>query len=919
MTLSRHIRIRAFVLLMCAPCVLLSSIARCSGAPWRDASNRATISNDSLELTVQAGMPCRLKDLSNGRVLLSVDPTDLPSRLPLYGSSTIDLDACQITQTATAQTVHTSVTASDGSTWSLDWRIEPGKGDLVLDSSVKSSKPLDEMRLVFFGADITEHQVVWVDGMGIARTAKGPCRDTIAMGSPMKDGAGDRVVQPLVAMFQGTDSGWFIEGREPRIGPALIMLQGTGNAVQIGMVRRFPVPTTTPQMYEIRIRPYAGNWADAVDPYVDWLEKEAGLLPLDKLPQSISWVKDISNQTYIRASDFDGLATYVKYLDPKRAFLGRMPIYRRYQIDFNYPDYKPNEMAAKWIRQAADMGFHVGPWFNTYCISESFPDLLERFKPGFHPIGKDAAGKEVYDGIRSYTVPLVYCSPAYKPWRDFLIDQMKDVIDCGADVVHLDQAQSPCGAFMVDSVDGIQGEMLLMKEIMDRYPGVAVETEQVNPMTAKYGKLCIIQMPLGHPLSGYIYHRFVKIAPDSYVSSPMDEECMDAIQSWGFMLPNAQPEQYESWVEICKAFQDCALVPDIRLPHREFTAFKSGAAGGGVVPVQDYETPDEGVKLFGYRGKDGLTAYFEKHKQKRGLVLYAPGKEPTWVGTTCFGGKEWSGPGYVKDWLVYDQAKMLCLDPRMNYRFDPKTSLPETGFHICAIPSDFALDFDDYVDSPILRGQRFTADRSVYTVRMTGHGQLGVYVPEGFLAFLDGRPVQPGPGTRKCTVELSADPGKPSVLLAFEQRDMELNGLWVNLPWQPPSNQRSWHLSRHVLLDNLIDGPSRFLKDGTGFFQHVSGTGFIVGRFPQSKRIRLQGAWGMRHEVVDLVGDGVIMVNGQEVLRMPGGHKPFPLQSFDVDATRFAGQYVVIEFMTAGKVHGDSAADWYTPQVIVER
>ena len=28
---------------------------------------------------------------------------------------------------------------------------------------------------------------------------------------------------------------------------------------------------------------------------------------------------------------------------------------------------------------------------------------------------------------------------------------------------------------------------------------------------------------------------------------------------------------------------------------------------------------------------------------------------------------------------------------------------------------------------------------------------------------------------------------------------------------------------------------------------------------------------------------------------------------------------VVMEFLTDGKVHGDSAADWYAPQVIVEK
>src|SRR5581483_12080066 len=127
------------------------------------------------------------------------------------------------------------------------------------------------------------------------------------------------------------------------------------------------------------------------------------------------------------------------------------------------------------------------------------------------------------------------------------------------------------------------------------------------------------------------------------------------------------------------------------------------------------------IKLFGYRGKNGLTAYFEKQSHKRGLVVYEAGKPPQWVGIQYYGLSGWAGPGYVKNWLVYDEGRMLAMDPNVNYTFDEGVVLPENGFHIFEIPSDFALNFDDYVDSPVLRGQRFTSDGSCYLVKMSGH------------------------------------------------------------------------------------------------------------------------------------------------------------------------------------------------------
>ncbi len=887
--------------------VLFGVLASASAlsSDWRSPSNRATLRNKRVEAVVQAGQLMRLKDLLSGEVLLSVNPADIPSRLPLFGQTGIDLDSCTVKQTATPKAVRTTVTAQDGAVWSLEWRIETGNGDLILNSTVTAPKPIDEIRIVLLGASLDSRRLVWVDSNGVSRVVTGPSTGCI-IGNPETDGSPQRFVHPLVALFQGRKSGWFIEGRDPRAGPSCVMFQGTGGQVNMGFDKRIPMPSKQAKMYEIRIRTYKGQWADAVDPYVQWLEDGAGFLPLDKLPKPIAWVNSITNQTYIPPGDFASLDRFAKVLDPRRTYLGRLGEFRNHTIDSCYPDYTVNDVARKWFGKAKEMGFHCGPWYNTFAVSMGFPELIERFRPGFMVTGKDASGNDTYDSIEVQP-PLNRCSPAYKPWRDYLIAQMKDAINAGADTVHLDEVQTPCGAQLVDGVTAIEGVRLLMKEITARYPGVAVESEQVNPMTAKYAKIAITAQPLGHPLSGYIYRRFVKIVPDGSTFSPTDEKMMDAVQSYGFIWPGANPDNEKTWVQIAKAFQDYSLQPDIRLPRTEATTYENG-----VFPVYSPESLAAGQRLFGYRGKNGITAYFEKRKDRRGLVVYKPlversrNEQPQWIGTLACGVTQWSGPGYLKDWLIHSKGTMLALDPGTSYSFDENLSLPETGFHVFSVPADFALCRDPFLDYKGQPGQRNTSDGSFYSVKMAGHGELGVYVPDGYLAYLDGRPLAIDPTTRTSTVHISAAPEKPSTLIAFRKTDVNLAGQWIDLPWQIPANQREGYMVKR--------------SDGSGFFNHVAGVGLIVGRFASAARIRLQGTWGMEAGVAyGTVGDGVIRINGQEVLRLqPGSGPPYPLRAFDVDVTQFAGQYVVMEFQTDGKVRGFGPADWFSPQIILE-
>ena len=66
------------------------------------------------------------------------------------------------------------------------------------------------------------------------------------------------------------------------------------------------------------------------------------------------------------------------------------------------------------------------------------------------------------------------------------------------------------------------------------------------------------------------------------------------------------------------------------------------------------------------------------------------------------------------------------------------------------------------------------------------------------------------------------------------------------------------------------------------------------------------------------IGDGVIRINGNEVVRLdPGSGPPFPTLPFDADITAFQGQDVFIELIADGERLSPDVADWIDPEIVV--
>ena len=899
------------------------TLASTSSGSWRHPSHRAVLANDALEATFQAGQIIRLQDRVTGETLQSIAPEDLPSQLLILDEAPTDLDKCTVSGGRSGDTITTTFSLPEGGAWRLQWSIEAGMGDLILRAACTTARPVEQIRYTLFGCAIADHALVWISGYGVGHVMRAPWHG-VQIGDPQKDGIPGGYPHPLVALFQGRETGWFIEGRDPRTGPSNVMVKGLGPSANLSMARRFPIATSAPELYEVRIRSYQDHWEDAVDPYVEWLEHGAGFIPMDGLPEAQAWVRGIQSQAYITVGNYDDLEALARHVDPGRTFIGRQAEHRFHGFDISYPDYRLTPDAKKWMKRVRELGFHVGVHFNSNAICTDHPDLVRRFTPGFAVTGKDADGNDTYQSI--YGGRLIRCSPAYRPWRDYLIEQMKDAVDAGVDVIYLDESMTCTGRYVVDGEDGLQGMTNLMKETLAAYPHVAVETEQFNLLTARYGKLALSQMPLGHPLSGYIFQRYVKVVPEGLMYSPASSTLMDAFDCWGHMLPGTAWMAGETWPQIAQAYHQYGLQPDGRLPREQITRFE-GHFTGGVVPVCDGPVPPEGLKLFGLRGTGGVTAFFERHPTRRGLVVHEPGREPKWVGTRHYNIRSWRGPGvpaftgyrqYIRDWLIYDDTSLHGLDPKVTYVFDQTVKRSPTRFHVTRVPDDFA-GYDNMERR--IAPQEVGRDDSFFRLVFGGHGEMTMHVPDEYDVYLDGRKLEVNRGTKQASAMIDASlpkagnlsyfialgpdgapagdrsGGAPSMLLAFRRTPTTLAGKWVDLPWQASK-----------------DNAKAAVTSGDSLHLNVGAWAIYIGRLPEAKRLRLQGSY-IVSSTTGAPGDGVVLINGNQVLRVPTGEPPYEARPFDADISAYAGQYVLMEVLSDNGVRG-AAADWLAPRII---
>ena len=905
-----------------------------------------------MEARFQAGRLYQLTDRVTGKKLIDLDPASLPSSLVWFDAKPSNMDAWDVAQQSTDRLIRVTCRTDNGSRLNIHWQMEPGQGDLVLRMSAKTPEPVEEIRMIFPGCDIEKHRLVWCSGYGVGHVKEGPW-DGILLSDPESASSPSAFSHPPIVLFEGDKRGWLIEGRDPRIGPAVAMVKGRGMDATVGLVRRFPLGSDQPENFEIRIRTYRDSWTHALDPFIAWM-KSVGYQPIGA-GHHPDWVSDIDTQIYLRVGDYGPLEQLATMVDPPRTVIGRLVGWRNSPMDFNYPDYTPNESAGKWFKRCRDLGFHVGAHYNSQRMSRSFDEMVKQMRPGLIVTGHDQYGNELYDGIPGRG--LITVSSIFKPWRDTLVREIGKAVadEVGVDLVYLDESMGSGGPFVIDGVNGLEGVQALMQEVAAAYPYCAIETEQFNMLTVKYSSFALSQMPLGHPMTGYLFSPFIKILPEGQTSAPNNMDMYTSIAHWGFLTPPIRVED-ESWMAAGREFQKHRLRPDLSLERARADRYEEHWSHG-VYPIFEHLKKDEWTKIFGYTGRNGVKAWYEMKSDRIAFAVYEPGKEVRRVGTRVAGYSEWSGPGCLRHiepgsdvlavWNLYNDTTQLGLDPALSYLLDETGTLPQDAFHVTTVPDDFALW---HPPQSHIAAQHSDPEGHWAMIHCVGNGPIEAYVPEGWRAFVDGVELIPHPTTRLATGELQTDAlpfpgvvvteaietdneatkliadklGKINVLrskiIAFREMDNPLEGPWVDLPWRTPHEQRTWHVGRHERNEYPGDGPLQIPYRVSAFYNKTSGRGVILGKLPEEDRnVRLVGAYKLRDDGSSLVGgDGIIRINGREIVHLNNGQKPFTMMTFDVDLSHLAGEHVMLEFAAEGHVGGVCDGDWFDPKFLLK-
>lgn len=566
----------------------------------------AVLQNTSLKATFQAGILTGLVNLHTGVPLATPPHNSILSKFNLFGDGqTYDLDSARISLNQTSDKLSCKYSFPDSTLLKVEWKLDRS-GDLVMRMSAKSPKPVHQIRATFFGLDIARHKLVTVTNFGIGMVTRAPYTDRSDISTDESTDWPDYYyVQPLVALFEGSTGGFFVEGRYKNIGPSRVVAQGNGQTADLVFSRLYAQASNKLDMYEIRIRSYEGSWHKAADPFVQWMEHGQGFVPLEK--QTPKWINTISGQTYNDpqwdpAGATKKLDEIAKVLVPSKTIIGKTSEWRlpKWGFDHGWGDYSFSDDVKAYFKRAKELGFHTAVHFNSSGIHLGFKDLITRFEPGLRHKGTNPDGTAKFYGYNGEwgnaygPVTFVWCSHAYQPFNDFMMDWIDKVVEAGADIIYLDEAMTPTGKYLVNGKTSIQGSIDFMKQIRTRYPNVAVMTEQINPL-CKNASFALTSHDLGHPLSGYLTRRFTKIINWYGQYELSDPKALESYWSWqGNRIPGWGGS--EMWEKIAKTFQkyDLQIAPEILLKPGQLSA---------------------------YKGKNGVTAFYEKTPNGMELVV----------------------------------------------------------------------------------------------------------------------------------------------------------------------------------------------------------------------------------------------------------------------------------------------------------
>lgn len=336
-----------------------------------------------------------------------------------------------------------------------------------------------------------------------------------------------------------------------------------------------------------RLSTFVGDWTVPVDRYKKWAYTAYNIEAKEKARPK--WVDDIKlvikHADYLDDADTE---TYLNALEmhvvPSRTLLF-LTSWKDDETKQPIPYWLPNEHGIRFAREARRRGFRIMYFANYIGIMPSHPKF-EEFKDHFvrDPYtgeyqGWNLEGEWAHWNLRgdkspASNVKLYYVNPAYKPWRDFQIQQFKQLFSMSpGDGLFLDQAFLIFndGNGTVDGLSMIEANLQFHREVADALPGIALGGESINEITMQYESFCELHFlsldlksgehgePVGWWLDPAAFDRMVPITtrfvlphtrPIGYVgfpdtSSPYYEAWRDALFAYGGIPTLTKPTLQE--------------------------------------------------------------------------------------------------------------------------------------------------------------------------------------------------------------------------------------------------------------------------------------------------------------------------------------------------------------------------------------
>ncbi len=548
--------------------------------------------------------------------------------------------------------------------WGVEWRLE----DVPLDMNIL---------------------VPGNSGLCLSRTSPG---GTQVFDYPMS-------WEAQLVVLEGKGRGYYVWAEDDKGTFKRLTVERTAKGWQLGFVSMPLAPFEERSSCDSppwRLGAYEGDWRVPAKRYRDWAE--TAFKPTRVEEQHPAWVPEI-RCCVIMGLDLKTLEALPARLDPKQTLL-YIPSWRTAGYDRDYPTYdQVYPTLDPFVQRAHELGFRVMLHVNYFGCDPLNPAYAE-FEP--YQIRSPWGSHEKDWWLWSRADPPIkfaYINPAYKPWRDLLVKRFSELCRTHAiDALHLDQTLCLYNDYRgaIDGMTMMDGSVALHRELREALPEVALSGEGLDEVTYRYeafaqrhvwgmnhseGTYSAAWLRCAHPISSYLLRPFTTIygylgcAPPT--DGPLYSAWNEAYMHWG-VIPTLKPDlaQLEHPAGFSRQFFDeAACWTDRRI---------------GI----DVDGPWPSEVAFPFKTADGTRA--ARMMDRRFVVGDAT------ISQTVTGVSEIRTSGTIDAWRVYDDERILALDPGEWYPLLPSprdaaafhvaSAFPE-GFTVAAVSETDALAF----------------------------------------------------------------------------------------------------------------------------------------------------------------------------------------------------------------------------------